>query len=46
MLDYVCHIGQDRMAKLAEGSLLGSLTKVHLPLCELTLSEKPTKKTF
>lgn len=34
------------MARLAIGSLLDSLPKVHLPICELCLTEKATVKLF
>ena len=37
---------QDRLKKLAQVSLLGSLTKVKLPICENYLAEKATRLPF
>ncbi|KAM2564762.1 hypothetical protein TB2_013022 [Malus domestica] len=40
------HIGQDRMTRLVRESLLGSLTNVNLPVCELCLASKAVRKPF
>lgn len=38
----LCHVGQDRMNRLAREGLLGSLAKVDLPTCENCLAGKAT----
>ena len=40
------HIGQDHLKKLAKAGILGSLTKVKLPICEHCLVEKATRLPF
>ena len=40
------HIGQDRLKRLARAGLLGSLTKVKLPICEHYLAGKTTRLPF
>ena len=40
------HIGRDRMTRLARESLLSSLTKVDLQLCEPCLAGKACRKPF
>ena len=40
------HIGHDVMTKLARESLLGPLSKVHLPTCESCLVGKACRKPF
>ena len=42
----LCHIGQDRMTRLAREGLLGSLAKVNLPTCQDCLAGKATRKPF
>ncbi|KAJ4744662.1 Gag-Pol polyprotein [Rhynchospora pubera] len=42
----LCHVGQDRMTRLAKVGLLGPLTKVSLPRCEGCLAGKATRKPF
>ena len=40
------HIGKDRLARLAREGLLGSITNVSLPMCELCLAEMACRKPF
>ena len=42
----LCHIGQERMNRLARDGLLGQLTKFVLPQCEGCLAGKSTRKPF
>lgn len=40
------HIGEERMNRLAQGGLLGSLVNIDLPICESCLARKVTRKPF
>ena len=40
------HIGQDRLKRLAKASLLGSIDKINLPVCEQCLVGKATRLSF
>ena len=40
------HIGQDRLKRLAQAGLLGSLAKVKLPICEHCFARKATRLPF
>lgn len=42
----LCHIGQDRMNRLARDGLLGPIAKLDLPTCEHCLAGKATRKPF
>lgn len=40
------HIREERMKRLAQGGLLGSLVNIDLPICESCLARKVTRKPF
>lgn len=42
----LCHVGQDRMSRLARDGLLGPNAKFNLPTCEPCLAGKATRKPF
>lgn len=40
------HIGEERMNRLAQEGLLSSLVNMDLPICEICLARKVTRKPF